>query len=274
MPRPSAEIQHPAAAWFRFHGSTRDFLPRRHQDRWLRRAFTPSPAVKDPIEAIGVPHPEVEAVQANGISVDLHYRLRDQDRIDVYSDAPANCQPLRPAPSRPGAFVLDVNLGALARRLRLCGFDSLYRNDFTDHQVAKLATAEQRIVLTRDRRLLHHRTIVHGYWVRATDPDAQLEEVMSRFCLLDRLRPYRRCVLCNGAIERVPKQAVMHELEPMTRRYYNDFFRCADCGKVYWRGSHVARSQRRLQALLGVGTTMRAIDRDHASGKKSGAEGR
>jgi uncharacterized protein with PIN domain len=77
-------------------------------------------------------------------------------------------------------FVADAHLGALARRLRMAGFDTLFRNDFADREIAALAAAEERIVLTRDRGLLQHKAISHACYIHATAPDAQFGELVAR----------------------------------------------------------------------------------------------
>lgn len=106
-------------------------------------------------------------------------------------------------------------------------------------------------MLTRDRRLLHQKTITHGYWVRATDPGQQLSEVVNRFDLHRRMAPFHRCLDCNGPVSPVKKQAIMDQLEPLTRKYYTEFHQCRDCGKIYWRGSHYEHMLRRFSTLLG-----------------------
>ena len=153
--------------------------------------------------------------------------------------------------------MVDVNLGKLARRLRLLGFDTLFSNAYTDPEIAAISQAQHRIVLTRDRRLLHAKTITHGYWVRSDIPAQQLEEVVRRFDLAGAARPFSRCATCNGLIEPVAKRDVLPLLEPGTRRHYEKFYRCRACGKVYWEGPHITRLRQLLPGFLGggLGTT-------------------
>ena len=240
-------------AQFRFDGELRDFLAQGGQT--VHYAFQGSAGIKDPVEALGIPHTEVQWIVVNGECVAFHYRLRHRDRVQVYP--PGETPVVVPAvavrePPAEIRFVLDVNLGKLARRLRLCGIDTSYSNALSDHDVAETASREQRIVLTRDRRLLHQKSIVHGCWVRATEPDLQLREVLQRYGLQQRVRPFRRCIECNGEIRATDKAAVLEQLEPLTRRYYDEFYRCQDCGKVYWKGSHYVHMRRRLALLTGT----------------------
>ncbi|MEN8176760.1 MAG: Mut7-C RNAse domain-containing protein, partial [Pseudomonadota bacterium] len=138
----------------------------------------------------------------------------------------------------PPAFVADVNLGRLARLLRLLGFDTLYRNDYDDAAVAAAAT-NGRVILTRDRRLLMRRQIDFGCFVHADRPRLQAREVLNRFKLHALVQPFSRCSHCNGQVRRADKQAVLDQLQPKTRRYYQRFWQCTRCGQVYWEGSHL-----------------------------------
>jgi uncharacterized protein with PIN domain len=81
------------------------------------------------------------------------------------------------------------------------------------------------------------------------DPDRQVLEVLARFDLRGQINAFHRCLDCNGAIEAVPKEQVAAQLEPLTRRYYDEFYRCMACGKIYWKGSHFTRMQALLREL-------------------------
>jgi len=242
------------AAEFRFYEELNDFRPPAQRKTTTTYHFSGAPGIKDPIEALGVPHTEVELIIVNGRSVGFDYRLQPGDRVAVYpvfeSFDVTPLVRLREAPLRNVAFVLDVNLGKLTRWLRMLGFDAWYRNDFTDAQIADISVAARRVILTRDRRLLYPKRITHGYWLRATDADAQVREVLARFDLHGQIKPFRRCLDCNGTIESVAKAAILDALQPLTRKYYDAFYQCNDCRKVYWRGSHVAHMQRKLGDLL------------------------
>lgn len=240
-------------AEFRFYEELNDFLPPARRKTTIGYAFDGHPAIKDPIEALGVPHSEVELIVVNGESAGFDYPLQNGDRVAVYPCFEAlDIHPLvrlRAAPLRRTAFVLDVHLGKLARLLRLLGFDALYRNDFEDLEIIRLARAEHRIILTRDRGLLFHRAVTHGTFVRATDPMQQAREIVARFDLRNAIRPFARCMACNGTLRPVTKEEVIDRLEPLTRRYHDRFTQCSECGQVYWKGSHYERLVKRLTAL-------------------------
>lgn len=240
-------------AQFRFCGELNDFLPRLRRKRNVLYQFDGHPSVKDSIEAQGVPHTEIDLILINDESVDFSYQLQSGDRVVVY---PASASPdispavrLRPAPLRCPAFVLDVHLGRLARWLRLLGFDVLYRNDYEDAEIVRIAVDEQRVVLTRDRGLLFHASITHARWLHSIELETQLLEVLDRFNLRGQIRLIRRCALCNGVIRPVAKSVILDQLKPLTARYFDHFFRCTSCGRIYWKGSHYDRIVRRLTRL-------------------------
>ena len=106
---------------------------------------------------------------------------------------------------------------------------------------------DHRILLTRDRGLLKRGAIDHGYLVRQTGPREQLGEVIERFDLRGSLHPFTRCLACNGVVAPVAKEEVAARLPARTARYYEEFWRCGQCGRVYWKGGHY----RSLQALVG-----------------------
>lgn len=244
----------PKLASFRFYAELNDFLEPADRGKTLEYRFDGNPAVKDPIETLGVPHSEVDLVLVDGLSVGFYHPLGDGERVAVYpvfeSFDISSLQHLRPRPLRVTRFMVDVNLGKLARRLRMLGFDTCYGNRFEDREIVDIARRERRIILTRDRRLLFRKAVSHGYWVRSDDPDSQLREVVARLDLAGQVGPLRRCLECNGLIESVDRETVWSSLEPLTRRFYESFYRCPDCGKIYWEGSHVAHMSGAIRRLV------------------------
>jgi uncharacterized protein len=150
--------------------------------------------------------------------------------------------------------VLDGHLGTLARRLRLLGFDAWYRTDASDAVLAEVAVLDDRILLTRDRGLLMRRVIEHGYLPRSDDPDAQLDEVVLRYDLADRVAPSTRCVTCNGRLHPVASETVRDHVPEGTERSATRYSRCGVCGQVYWPGAHgpsIAAIVDRVRRLAG-----------------------
>ena len=243
----------PNLANFRFYEELNDFLEPEQHKTTVEYRFGGNPAIKDPIEVFGVPHSEVDLILVNDTSVGFDYRLQHGDRVAVYpvfeSLDISSLQHLRPQPLRVTRFMVDVNLGKLARRLRMFGFDSAYGNRLRDDEIVDRALREKRIILTRDRRLLFRKAVTHGYWVRSDQPDMQLTEVVQRLDLAAQVEPFRRCIECNGLIESVNREQVWDQLEPLTRRYYREFYRCPDCRRTYWEGSHVRHMNEVIQRM-------------------------
>jgi uncharacterized protein with PIN domain len=241
----------------RFYRTLNDFIAPALGDNEIIHHFERKASVKDMIESFNVPHTEIERISVNGVSAGFDYIVQDGDRIEVFpagenSGAMPALQ-LRSPLSQPPQFVVDSNLGRLARYLRLLGFDCLYRNDYSDDMVARIASEQQRVVLTRDRSLLRRKIVTYGYFVRADKPKIQTREVLQRFALFSQIKPLTRCTHCNGVLAETGKNRIEHRLEPLTRRYFDKFLLCPDCNRIYWQGSHATRIKQLLAELAGTG---------------------
>jgi uncharacterized protein with PIN domain len=229
----------------RAYAELNDFLGPELRGVTVRRPFRPHQTVKDVLEAMGIPHTEVDLILVNGEPEGFSHRPAVGDRIAAYPMFEAldvgSTARLRPVPLRDPRFVVDVNLGRLARLLRVLGFDVWWSSGADDQTLADISLTQQRILLTRDRGLLKRRAITHGLFVHSEQPEEQTLEVIRRLDLGNRLAPLTRCVRCNGRLATVTKDEVIDHLEPLTRRYYDEFSRCAECGRIYWPGSHHAR---------------------------------
>ena len=226
----------------RFYEELNYFLKPEQRKRPFSAPFRPGDTVKVLIESLGVPHTEVDLVLADGRSVSFAYRLHGGERISVYpvfeSLDIGSVTRVRPEPLRKPRFVLDVHLGRLAKCLRMLGFDSLYTNSMDDTSLSEISHRERRILLTRDRELLKRSLISHGYFVRATRLSEQLAEVVRRFDLGPRVKPFSLCLRCNEPLEAVRKSAVRDLLPEHVAATHRRFRRCPLCGRVYWRGTH------------------------------------
>ena len=243
-------------ATFRFYEELNEFLPREHRKRDIPYPFKGKPSVKHAIEAHHVPHTEVELILVNGEPVGFDHPLADGDRVAVYPVFEGlDISPvlkLRPAPLRNTAFILDVHLGKLAKRLRMLGFDAAFDWRLDDRGIIRRALAEHRIILTRDRRLLHARVVTHGCHIYSQEPTEQMGQVLRRFDLYRNIQPFTRCLTCNGCLEDVSKEEILHLLEPKTRLYYDVFRRCGGCGQIYWKGSHFKGLEEQVRKLRSI----------------------
>jgi uncharacterized protein with PIN domain len=225
----------------------RFFLPASGRRPELRLSADGTSTVGHLLAAAGVPKTEVGEVVVNGLPADLAHRPRPGDRISIHPVAWPQS-----APTSPPRFVLDVHLGTLGRRMRLLGLDTAYDRHADDDALLETSLTQERVLLTRDRGLLHRRALLWGAHVNAEVPDEQLREVLDRFA--PPLQPWTRCPACNGTLVDAPKSEVRAQLEVGTRRCYQTFRRCRECGHVYWRGAHAHR----LQAIVDAATQGRA----------------
>jgi hypothetical protein len=237
-------------ATLRFYEELNDFLPPASRKRDIEVAIDRARSVKDAIEAVGVPHPEVDLVIVDGVSVDFAHLLRGGERVAVYPMFErldiAPLQRLRPRPLRDPRFIADAHLGKLARHLRMAGFDVLHDTSAADEAIVRAAHGSRRTILTRDKGLLRRREVERAYFVRADAADTQLVEVIGALQLEDAMRPFTRCRECNALLEDLPTDQLPDAVPPAIRTLYDAFKRCPRCERVYWPGSHYAR----MQALI------------------------
>lgn len=237
-------------AEFRFYQELNDFLPKDKRGHQFVHHFYGKPSIKEVIESYGPPHTEVDLVLVNGVSVDFNYHLKDKDQVSVYPTFESlDIVPLvrlRPIPLRETKFIADVHLKALTKYLRLIGFDTYFDENLDDFAIIEKSISEERIILTRDLGILKNGRVTHGSFIRHIQPKAQLIEVALRFDLKKSLKPFSRCLECNGQLVPIDKEKIEQKLLPETRAVFNKFLACNFCGKIYWEGSHYPK----LQAIV------------------------
>lgn len=248
---------HPAKtrfAEFRFYEELNDFLPANRKKTSFQSPFFGSPSVKDVIQAIGVPHTEIDLVLVDGQSVTFSHRLRGGERVAVYPEFERlDISPvvrLRPRPLRDTRFILDVHLGKLARYLRMLGFDAAYDRNWNKTNLIDVSLLEKRIILTRSLEVLKQNRVTRGYWLRHTEPLQQLSEVLQALDLFSQVRPFTRCMDCNGGIHKVDRADIQDQLNPHVLNQFNEFKQCRQCRKVYWQGSHHKRMVELIDKLF------------------------
>ncbi|WP_329118945.1 Mut7-C RNAse domain-containing protein [Streptomyces sp. NBC_01465] len=192
------------------------------------------------IEALGVPLTEAGLITVDGAPTPRSHVPRSGESVDVYA-----IERPQTVPGAPLRFLLDVHLGTLARRMRLLGVDAAYfSEDIGDPALAAHSAREQRVLLSRDRGLLHRRELWAGAYVYSDQPDDQLRDILGRFT--PALAPWTRCTACNGELKEATKAEVSDRLHGGTERSYDVFAQCTACGRAYWRGAHHAR----LEAIV------------------------
>lgn len=234
----------------KFHGDLPFFL--RSKRDTVDRRLNERTSVKDIIEACGVPHTEVDLILVDGNPVDFGHIIGFEASIEAFptglktvTSFPENRLQVRDVRK----FIADGHLGKLVRDLRLLGIDVICDRDAEDRQLVKAVATQDRALLTRDRRLLMHAAVRHGYYLRSQNPLQQTVEVLRRFDLSPALAPFIRCLRCNALLEPVSKEKIVGQLEPLTKIYYDQFRSCSGCKQVYWPGSHFEKLQRRIKAI-------------------------
>lgn len=238
---------------FTFHGALNFFLPRRQKNKTVHYEFDWNGSIKDMVEAIAPPHPEIELIVVNEYSVGWDYIVQDKDIVHAYPDYDSVdlASKIRLIPPYQGRakFVLDTHLGKLAGYLRMMGFDTLYRNDYEDDKLAEVSQAENRILLTRDVGVLKRGIVTYGYFVRNTDPRKRILEISQRYGLAAHIEPFARCMKCNGIVAPADKSQIISEIPEDTASYYDEFQRCQSCEQIYWKGSHHQKMERLIDEV-------------------------
>jgi uncharacterized protein with PIN domain/sulfur carrier protein ThiS len=238
----------------RFYEELNDFLPQNKKKKRYNINISGKQAIKDLIESQGVPHTEIDLILINSQPVPFSQIINDGDDISVYpvfeSLDISGITPLENRPLRNPGFILDVHLGRLAKYLRVMGFDTLYSNNFSDNEIVEISANEKRIILTRDKGLLMRNAVQRGYWVRNTSVKEQAFEVIRKFNFFSLISPFKRCIECNALIKPVSKESIINFIQPGTKKYFNEFFQCTGCRKVYWKGSHYGRMNEFIIGLI------------------------
>jgi uncharacterized protein with PIN domain len=142
-------------------------------------------------------------------------------------------------------FIADVMVGKLARWLRVLGCDVAYSNTFADEEIIAIAECENRVILTRDKRLAARRTHARCILIEDGDYKEQLRQVLAAFNLTI-FRTFSRCLECNTSLEHVDKESVFSEIPPFVYLTHDRFARCPNCKRVYWHGTHADEMRKRI----------------------------
>lgn len=238
-----------------FYGDTRELLRRvtKKNSRSITYSLDRRASIKDIIEGLGVPHSEVGAILSNQQEQTFTTIPSGGEHYHIYPLSPATSPliptALRPHPLQGYKFMVDINVNRLAALLRMAGFDALSAPRVSDAELVQTTLAKERILLSRNRELLKHSAVLHGRLLRSEQPDRQLAEIIDLYQLQSLIRPFSRCMRCNGKLHDVPKEKILDKLLPLTKKYYSTFKHCSECGQIYWRGSHHRHMVKKLRQL-------------------------
>lgn len=145
-------------------------------------------------------------------------------------------------------FCADVHLGKLARLLRMPGFDTVYNNDFSKEALYKIASEEQRVLLSKSDYYSHFSDVIF-YRIKSADSLEQSKDVIAHFNLWDSFEPFSRCLYCNEILQKTEKEKLENEILPKTKNDFSEFWKCPSCKRIYWKGSHYERMMKTIQDL-------------------------
>jgi hypothetical protein len=151
-------------------------------------------------------------------------------------------------------FIVDSNVGRLARWLRIAGFDTMSINDLDDNRLVRLALSEGRVLLTKDTQILKRRVATTGrlkvILIESEEVKAQLRQVVKALNLGDKIKPFTLCLECNQPLVLSEKEDVKELVPPYIFQTQTQYMQCPACQRVYWRGTHWQRMSRELERIV------------------------
>ena len=241
-------------ATFRFYEELNDFLPKHRRKTDFEATFKGKRSIKDMIEALGVPHTEIDLILVNGNSVDFNYILQDEDRVSVYpvfeSLNITNVTRLRKIPLRRNKFIADINLGDIVKYMRILGLDLYYDPLLSTREIVEISKRENRIILTKSRKLLKFKEVSHGIFIRPGTTEEQIRRIIDYLDIKDNIKPFSRCLGCNTLLNIVPKEKILDRIPPKTKEFCDEYVHCTSCDKIYWKGTHFKNMKKVLSQIL------------------------
>ena len=147
-------------------------------------------------------------------------------------------------------FIADRTLGKLAKGLRMLGYDTLYYRGENAYPLIKLAREEDRVILTRNTKLIPKRPEDRIIRVMEDNPLHQLRELIQKGCIsLNEENPFSRCLLCNALIDEIPREEAEGKVPDFIFYMQKTFYKCLQCGRIYWQGTHQENMQKRVAEL-------------------------
>ncbi len=239
---------------FRFYEELNDFLPKHRKKTTFEAEFRGKRSIKDMIEALGVPHTEIDLILVNGKSVDFNYILQNGDRASVYpvfeSLNITDVTLLRKIPLRRHKFIADINLGNIVKYMRILGFDLYYDSLLSTREIIEISKRENRVILTKSRKLLKFKDVTHGIFIRPGTTTEQIKRIIDCLDIKDNIKPFSRCLRCNTLLKSVLKEKILDRIPPKTKEFYDEYVQCRSCDKIYWKGTHFINMKKVVRQIL------------------------
>jgi hypothetical protein len=239
---------------FRFYEELNDFLPKHRRKTDFEAKFKGKRSIKDMIEALGVPHTEIDLILVDGNSVDFNYILQDGDRASVYpvfeSLNITDVTQLREIPLRRNKFIADINLGDIVKYMRVLGFDLYCDSLLSTREIIEISKRENRVILTKSRKLLKFKDVTHGIFIRLDTTTEQIRRIIDYLDIKDNIKPFSRCLRCNTLLNIVQKEKILDRIPPKTKEFCDEYVQCRSCDKIYWKGTHFINMKKVVRQIL------------------------
>ena len=151
-------------------------------------------------------------------------------------------------------FIVDNNVGKLAKWLRLMGYDTVFFNGSNDSHMIATALAEDRVILTRDTQIMKRRVVTNGQLkailIKSDEPEQQMQQVIATLNLDCQYRPFTICLECNQPLLERSKQQVKDLVPPYVFQTQSQFMECPACHRIYWRGTHWQAMTKKLEKFV------------------------
>ena len=241
-------------AIFRFYEELNDFLPKKRRKKDFQVDFKGRRSVKDMIEALGVPHTEIDLILVNGKSVDFAYVLQGGNRISVYPVFETlnieNVTRLRKVPLRKTKFMADIHLGDIVKYMRALGFDVYFNPSLSSRKLIEISKRENRVILTKSRKLLKFKEVTHAIFIRPGTTAEQIKRILDCLDIKDSIKPFSRCLRCNNIVKNISKDSIEDRIPPKTKALCDQYTYCKFCDKIYWKGTHFIKMNKAIDQIL------------------------
>jgi len=151
-------------------------------------------------------------------------------------------------------FIVDTNVGKLAKWLRMMGYDALFFDGSDDSQMVAAALSEGRVILTRDTQIMRRRVVTSGQLkvilIRGDEPERQMRQVVETLNLDCQFRPFAICLECNQPLVARTKQQVQDRVPPYVFQTQSQYMECPACRRIYWRGTHWQAMNKKLEKFI------------------------
>lgn len=151
-------------------------------------------------------------------------------------------------------FIVDNNVGKLAKWLRMMGYDTLFFRGEDDGEMVKIALSQDRVILTKDTQIMRRRLITSGrvksILIEDEDTKKQLQQIVGALDLDYQYMPFSLCLECNQNLVEISKDEVRDLVPPYVFKTQNEYMECPSCHRIYWRGTHWQAMSEQLGKLV------------------------